>query len=91
MYMKVHVGLINKGSLQAGCGHQSSQNEDADSWWRTAEGGSRITAPDGPSHAQIPAPTARLHLPLVGSWVSLTQPGDVIAITAVLSHQPAAR
>lgn len=38
MYMKVHVGLINKGSLQAGCGHQSSQKEDAGSWWRTAEG-----------------------------------------------------
>lgn len=32
-----------------------------------------------------------LHLPLIGSWVSLTPRGDAIAITPVLYHQLAAR
>lgn len=60
-------------------------------WTQTSNDGerlrrSRITAPQVFFQTQIPA----LHLPLIGSWVSFTPRGNVIAITAVLFHQPAA-
>lgn len=64
-------------------------------WAQTCDNGepvrrSRMTAQQVLFQRQIPAQVSRCISLFMGSWVSLTPWGNVIAITAVLFHQPAA-